>query len=242
MPNFLINVTTTGVRGATSGVKKLTSSLGTLTKVGMVSAGAGAIALTAGVKKATAAFKEQELAEKKLSTALGRTSTALLEQASALQQNSVFGDEAIISQQAYLASIGLTEAQIKEMMPVVLDLASATGMTLEGAVKNTAKTLSGMTGELGESVPALKDLTAVQLKAGEGVKLMGEMFDGMAKAEAQTFSGSVTQMKNALGDLMENIGAEFAPSLQASALRIKEFAEQAQGLVKTMFDLSLIHI
>ena len=152
MPNFLINVTTRGVKGASSGIKRLSGSLVSLSKVAMVGAAGGAVALSVAMKKATDAAAEQELQERKLAQALGKNTDALLKQAGALQQTSRFGDEAIIQQQAYLASIGMSEQQIKEMIPVTLDLAAATGMSLESAVKNTAKTLSGMTGELGESV------------------------------------------------------------------------------------------
>ena len=154
MPNFLINVTTKGVKGAQSGLKKLTSSLKSLATMNLAKA-AGVVAMPAVMKKSISLSAEQELQEKKLTQALGKNADALIKQAGALQQSSRFGDEAIIQQQAYLASIGMSEQQIKEMIPVTMDLAAATGMSLESAVKNTAKTLSGMTGELGESVGSL---------------------------------------------------------------------------------------
>ena len=75
----------------------------------------GAGMLLQGIKTVTAAAAEQELQEKKLAQALGRNTDALLKQAGVLQQTSRFGDEAIIQQQAYLASIGLSEQQIKEI-------------------------------------------------------------------------------------------------------------------------------
>ena len=141
MPNFLINVTTKGAKTASSSIKRLSGSLMSLSKVAMVGATGGAIALGVAMKKATSAAAEQELQEKKLTQALGKNADALIKQAGALQQSSRFGDEAIIQQQAYLASIGMSEQQIREMIPVTMDLAAATGMSLESAVKNTAKTL-----------------------------------------------------------------------------------------------------
>lgn len=236
---YILNIKTKGAKASQKAIQGVGGSLGSLAKKMAVVGGAyfGAKALVSGIKASTEAFGEQEKAEKMLEQALGSSTKALREQASALQQNSTFGDEAIIQQQAYLASIGMTEAQIKEMIPVAMDLASATGMTLEGAVKNTSKTLSGMTGELGESVPALRNLTAEQLKAGEGVKLLGEQFKGMAETEAKTFSGGMQQMKNSLGDLAEVIGSGLAPSLSKGANFIKEFAEKGQGFVKMLFNI-----
>ena len=195
MPNFLINVTTKGAKTASSSIKRLSGSLMSLSKVAMVGATGGAIALGVAMKKATSAAAEQELQEKKLTQALGKNADALIKQAGALQQSSRFGDEAIIQQQAYLASIGMSEQQIREMIPVTMDLAAATGMSLESAVKNTAKTLSGMTGELGESVGSLRDLTAEELKAGEGINMMRELFKGAAEGEVKTMTGAMDQAK-----------------------------------------------
>ena len=223
-----------GVKGADKAKKKvdgLGKGLEDLKSKAMGAAAGflGAAALVAGMKAAVEASAEQELAEKKLAQALGSSTDELMKQASALQQTTTFGDEAIIQQQAYLASIGMTESQIKEMIPVAMDLASATGMTLEGAVKNASKTLAGMTGELGESVPALRTLTAEQLKAGEGIKLLGKQFKGMAEAEAQTLSGALQQAKNAVGDVAESVGDLLAPMVGGGAKIVKKFAENLEG-------------
>jgi hypothetical protein len=227
MPKLRIDVEQKGADKAKKKIDKLGGSLGDLRSKALLAAGGflGAGALVAGMKAAVEASAEQELAEKKLAQALGTSTDELIKQAGALQQNTVFGDEAIIQQQAYLASIGMTEAQIKEMIPVSLDLAAATGMTLESAVKNASKTLSGMTGELGESVPALRNLTAEQLKAGDGIKLLGEQFKGMAETEAQSLTGSLTQAKNAVGDAAEALGDLLAPMVGSGAGVIKTFAE-----------------
>ena len=230
MPNFFINVIEKGAKKAQRNIKGLTGSLsGLATKASL--AAAGGVVLFKGLQSLTNAAAEQELQEKKLAQALGSNTDALLKQAGALQQTSRFGDEAIIQQQAYLASIGLSEKQIKEMIPVTLDLAAATGMSLESAVKNTAKTLSGMTGELGESVGSLKELTAEELKAGKGIEVMRKMFKGAAEVETQTFTGSVDQMKNALGDAAEAIGSLLIPLLLPLTKGLKFAAEGVVALV-----------
>ena len=185
---YLINVKQ---KGAKKSEKSLKSLAKTVAKVG--AAYLGGRALLAGVTMTTAAFGEQEKVEKKLEQALGKTSTALLKQASALQKVSLSGDEAIIAQQAFLASIGMTEQQIKDILPVALDLAAATGLTLESAVRNTAKTFSGLAGELGELVPQVRELTPEAMKAGKAVEVMGELFAGAASTEAETFSGKITR-------------------------------------------------
>ena len=167
---------------------------------------AGIAAVTVATVKAIGLANIQEDAEKALTAALGGRSQALLDQASALQQVSKFGDEAIIQQQAFLGSLKFTEDQIKNIIPVALDLSAATGISLESAVRNTAKTFSGLTGELGELIPQLRGLTAEQLMAGDAVQIMADLFGGQALATTQTFQGATAQLGNAAGDLGEELG------------------------------------
>ena len=67
--------------------------------------------LAGSVLKVVNLFGEQELAERRLSIALGFRSQALLDQATALQQQTRFGDEAIIGAQAMLAVFVKDEEQ-----------------------------------------------------------------------------------------------------------------------------------
>ena len=156
----------------------------------------------------------QQQAEQRLLTALkGRSDIQqrLIAEAGELQSRSTLGDEAIIGQQAYLASLGMTEEQIGRVIEASAQLSYATGMTLDSAVKNLAKTYGGLTGELGESIPKLKELTTEQLKNGEAVDFILENYKGFAEAAAETGIGPIKQLKNAWGDFLEQIGAIIMP-------------------------------
>lgn len=156
----------------------------------------------------------QQQAEQRLLTALkGRSDIQqrLIAEAGELQSRSTLGDEAIIGQQAYLASLGMTEEQIGRVIEASAQLSYATGMTLDSAVKNLAKTYGGLTGELGESIPKLKELTTEQLKNGEAVDFILENYKGFAEAAAETGIGPIKQLKNTWGDFLEQIGAIIMP-------------------------------
>ncbi len=156
----------------------------------------------------------QMQAEQRLLTALkGRESVQkrLIKQAGELQSRSIFGDEVIIGQQAFLASLGLTEQQINDTIEASAQLSAATGMTLDSAVKNLAKTYGGLTGELGESIPALKQFTAEELKNGAAVQFALDNYKGFAETVARTGLGPLQQLKNSLGDLGEEIGMVLMP-------------------------------
>jgi len=219
--------------------KKLSGSLGTLAKRAGAVAGAffGASAVLSGAKQSLELFGRQEQAVRKLDQALGKNTSGLQAYASQLQQVTRFGDEATIEQMAFLGSIGMTEAQIKKIIPVAMDLATATGMSLESAVRNTAKTFSGMAGELGELVPQLRELTAEQMKAGDAVDIMEELFGGQAQADAQSYAGSMDQLSNALGDIGEVVGGYLAPAMQNIAEWFVDLTETE--LSETMYDTRL---
>lgn len=210
--------------------KKNVESLGKATKA----FGAMAKAAIAGVsfaliireaKQMVDLFAEQEKVELRLIAAAannpyinGDSVRSLRDTAAAMQKVSIFGDEAIIQQQAFLTTLGMTEEQINSVLAASIDLASTGIVTLDSAVKNISKTYGGMTGELGELIPSLKDLTTEELEAGAAVELINEAYGGMAEAAASGVAGAKDQFKNAFGDLKESIGGILG-TLQAESMR-----------------------
>ena len=206
-----------GANKAAKGASKVSKGMANLAKTALAAGAAffGARALIAGLKESAELYKIQEQAVKKLDTAMGKNSRELQSYASQLQKVTKFGDEATLQQMAFLGSIGMSEQQIKDIIPVAMDLATATGMTLESAVRNTAKTFSGLAGELGELVPQIRDLTAEEMKAGKAVEVMGDLFGGQAQEDAKSYTGQIEQLKNATGDVKEQIGEGLMPSMVA---------------------------
>lgn len=179
----------------------------------------------------------QQQAEQRLLTALkGRTDIQqrLIAQAAELQSRSVLGDEVVIGQQAYLASLGMTEEQIGRVIEASAQLSAATGMTLDSAVKNLAKTFGGLIGELGESIPKLKELTVEQLKNGEAVDFILENYKGFAESAAQTALGPLRQLNNAWGDFLEQIGAAMMPFATKVTRALTVVVQMLQSLSPTM--------
>ena len=189
----------------------------------------GVTAAIVGLRKAVVgsleAFAQQEQAEKQLRFSAGDAADALIAQAAALQKVTTTGDEVIISQQAFLASLGFTEDQIRQMIPAALDLAAATGQTLDFAVKNLAKTYSGLTGELGEILPELKNFTKEELQAGAATDYATKQFAGQAELLRGTYAGSMEAMRNSVGDLAEAFGGMLAPSITKAANALTKFFE-----------------
>lgn len=182
------------------------------------------------MKKSIENYNIQEQAVRRLQVATGGQTQALLEQASAIQRVTTFGDEQIITQQAFLASLGLTEETIKDVTQGAVNLSAALGISLESATKNLAKTTAGMTGELGELIPGLKQFSAEQLKSGAAIKYANEQFAGFAEAAALVGTGPLQQMQNSLGDLTEQFGKAFLPVIVSVTTKIRGLIDTFQGL------------
>lgn len=182
---------------------------------------------------AVSAADTQMQAEARLLTALkGRKEVQdrLIAQAAQLQSKSIYGDETIIEQQAFLAALGLTERQIGATINAAAQLSAALGMDLNSATRNLAKTYSGLAGELGESIPALRNLTEEQMKAGGAIEYVNANYKGFAETAAQTGKGPLQQLMNTLGDIAELFGATLVPVIQKVATKLKEIAERFKQL------------
>lgn len=143
-----------------------------------------------------------------------------------LQKKGIYGDEELQKQATYLTALGLTEQQIKGVLEASANLASSGIMPLDAAVKNMAKQFGGMAGELGEKIPALRALTAEQLKAGEGIALVQKQFAGALETAAATLDGRTTQVQNILGDMKEKVGAVFGEMKLSALNAIQPFLEK----------------
>ncbi len=182
------------------------------------------LTLAAGV--AVSAADKQLKAERKLLVALkGRQDVQqrLLMSASELQSRSLFGDEDIIAQQAFLAGAGRTEGQIYRIIEAAAQLSSAVdSISFESAVKYLNSSLTGTTGELGESIGEIKQFTAAQLKAGAAIDFVLSKYKGFAEAAADTGLGPMQQLKGAVGDLAEEFGKVLMPIIQSISKWLKE--------------------
>ena len=160
------------------------------------------------------AYNTQKKAEVQLSQAVknnpyldASTAKRLKDYASQLQKISTVGDEQLLPFMAQLAASGRTEAQIMGIMSAALD-ASASGMvSLDEAVRGLNNSYTGQIGRLGMQIPALKKLTKEELEQGKAVDLVAKTYKGLAEETAKA-TGSTEQLKNAWGDLKEEMGKD----------------------------------
>jgi len=126
--------------------------------------------------------------------------------ASEIQRTTVIGDETTLGLVALASNFARTNDQAEQLTRAAIELSAATGKDLNSSLEALGKTLSGTAGRIAQEVPVVKGFTAEQLKAGAAIDAVLARFQGSAAGQVNTYSGALTQAKNAFGDLLEVIG------------------------------------
>jgi len=227
-----------GIKKAQESTKKFSTSVsnvikglgksglvGALGAVGLASAGVtatlGAVVkivkrVSQSIGECTEAFRTQTKVETALAVSIqnnplvdGTASVRLKNFASEMQNISDIGDEQLIPMMSDLIAKGRTETETMQIIKVATDMASTGTISFENAVSQLNATLNGNIGRLGQQNAELKTLTEEELKSGKAVEILGQKYNGLAQAAAD----SNKQLKNAIGDLKENLGAVFEKGL-----------------------------
>lgn len=148
-----------------------------------------------------------------------------------LQSISAIGDEQLLPLMAQLAASGRTQTEIQDIMSASLDVSASGAMSLESAVKNLNKTYAGLKGELGESIPQIKNLTTEQLKNGDAVKIVADQYKGLAE-ETTKATGGWQKFKNSYGDLKEILGDDVANAQNKLGNALSEFVDNIAEKMK----------
>jgi len=160
-------------------------------------------------KESLRLFDIQQKSEARLLTALkGRVDVQqrLIRQAQDLQSQTLFGDEETIQAQATLATLGLTESQIRELTPLVQDLSAATGRDLAKAAKEVTTAVATGSTTLEKYGVELKTSNTLAENLKLTVEGLSDSVGGQATAAAKAGTGALTQLSNSFGDLQESIG------------------------------------
>ena len=213
-----------GLLDTEHGTRILGGSFGVL-RSKMLLAGFGAGLFGASIGRLTRLYGEQEQAEKKLETALGKRSNALLAFASAQQKVTTFGDEETIVAMSLVGAYTDNEKAIARVTEASMDLATAKGMDLNSAVDMVSKSIFSSTNAMSRYGIQVEGAEGSVIRLESATKNITALYGGQAKAQAETFSGAIDQMKNAVGDTGEVFGHLFAPAVMLGARSIQSFAE-----------------
>ena len=224
--------TVAGTSVARSLGSKLSSVGGSFIKAGAI-ATAVSVPIIAGIHKAMDAYMIQSAAETKLTeiyrTRMGVTqqaAQATIDYAAALQKQGVIGDEVLLSGAQQLATFAKYPGTINSLLPAMGNLlaqqkgVNATAQDATQIGNLMGKVLQGQTGALKRVGITFTEAQEQVLKYGteeERAAMLAQVITdnvgNMNKVMAETPEGKIQQMKNAFGDMAEQIGATLAPVL-----------------------------
>jgi hypothetical protein len=168
-------------------------------------------AIKAAVASTVGEFMKAEQASNGLAAALdllGKKSQidTMKDFASEIQKLTVIDDEAAMGLMQLGASMGnMSGDTLKQATVAAIGLSKAYGIDLEAAMKLVSKAAMGNTATMARYGITFKENMTDAEKFNQ-VLQVGQQKFAMAQAETQTFAGRLTQLKNAYGDLKEQIG------------------------------------
>lgn len=227
---------------AQKGTSKLSGAMKKLAIVGIGGALAALAALGIALKSAVKLAGIQEKAIKDLTSAMKNNGTFSKKAASeaiafaaALQKQSVFGDEAIISAQGLLVSLGRLKGEgLNSATQATADLAARLGIDLKSAASLVGKTLGSSTNALARYGVSVEGAVGSSERLESLTKNIADLFGGSAKAQTETFDGRVQQLKNSFGDLLEGIGFRLIPVLTTVVEKFKNVTDSINGIFEAL--------
>lgn len=199
---------------------KIDKMAGKMQSYGAAMVGAAGVAAV-GLGKLASMAGEAEVAQAKLDNSIANSSqnfrdngAALNDLASSLQKVTAADDESIKGAEALLVQFGLTEDQVTNLTPLVVDLSRKMGVDMDTAAKAVAKSATGSATALNKMGINVKALGEGSTDAERTMSALQKTVGGFAQSEAQTFSGQMAIAKNLLSEIGEQVGVGAAGTLK----------------------------
>jgi len=203
--------------------------------------------------KSLQVFNQQQQALAQVESAVRSTGGAagfaveeLAKQASALQANTIFGDEEILKNVTanLLTFTRITGDEFTKTQGLVLDLATRMGTDLTSATIQLGKALNDPVANLGalgragiqftkEQKEVIKSLVEGGKQAEAQRIILDELevqFGGAAEAAAQAGLGGFKQLQNSVGDLLESFGEVMLPIVNDVVEVLRNVVDRLQAM------------
>lgn len=211
-------------------LKRGFSSMVRMAKIAAIGIG---VAMAAAFVLITRAAMKQEDALFRLQAALSLTGHAtksviadFKKFAAEIQKVTIYGDEFVLDLMAQLKALGVHTTRLKAATKMVIGLSAATGRATSTMIMATAAVEEGDTELLRRYIPALRTVTDETEKMRLVTELAANGFK-LAEARAETTSGGLWKMWNAIGDLAEAFGEPLLGPIRKVTKAIKDFVEKS---------------
>ena len=236
-----LNSAKTEIKSLSTVADSLGINLSKLTKIGAITA--ALTALKKGVEACTSEFKDNELSYARLQATYNSADyTKVLDTISQLSRVSLASQTEITALAGKIASLGNSADDVERITTATVNWANVTGQDLNSALGNVMDTLNGSVGEMGKYLPALKNLTAEELKAGQGIELINTNLSkytstvnsGTFNQTTKNISDSFSTIKSSLGEIMVQMAGPWLTALDTFIEKIALMTESWVSATKSM--------
>ena len=236
-----LNSAKTEIKSLSTVADSLGINLSKLTKIGAITA--ALTALKKGVEACTSEFKDNELSYARLQATYNSADySKVLDTISQLSRVSLASQTEITALAGKVASLGNSADDVERITTATVNWANVTGQDLNSALGNVMDTLNGSVGEMGKYLPSLKELTAEELKAGQGIELINTNLSkytstvnsGTFNQTTKNISDSFSTIKSSLGEIMVQMAGPWLTALDTFIEKIALMTESWVSATKSM--------
>lgn len=238
-----LNSAKSDLKGLSSVADSLGINLSKLTKIGAITA--ALTALKKGVEACTNEFKDNELAYARLQASFNKTDySRVLDTIAELSKVSLSSQTEITALAGKIASLGNSASDVEKITTATVNWANVSGQDLNSALGNVMDTLNGSVGEMGKYLPALKELTAEELKAGQGIELINNNLSkysnnvnaGTFNQTTKNIADSISTIKSSLGSMMIEMAGPWLNVVDSFLTKVASVIEGIANLASSMGD------
>jgi len=185
--------------------------------------------LTANAAEAETSFKKLDIQARNVGIDIGKHQKQLGDFVKEITRSTIWGEEEIFDFIRGILPYTRDFEKSLEATRIAADMVAQGITDKAGAVRQVGLVYEGIYTMIGRYVPMLREEENQTLKNLKGEEkltyalgVLRNMYGGISRIEAKTFSGIIVQIKNEIGELAEAIGVPMLPKLKEYASRIKE--------------------
>jgi len=207
-------------------VESFNASLGKMGVAASAMVAASIAAIGYALKKSVDAAEESEIAVKAFNQALlvtgqytAEASKGFQDFALGLQRTTGVSDELILKNSALLVSVGkLSGEGLKTATKAAIDLAAGLQIDVGQAFDVVTKAANGNVGMLSKYGLEVNKSATDSQKFSQALEFINRSFGGAGASNLQGYTGAITGMSNAFGDIFEETGKFFTQSKTLRAI------------------------
>ena len=165
----------------------------------------------------------------------------LVNQSKQLEGISIFSDDDIQKAQTMALQFGLTSEQVSELLPKVLDFASATGKDLNSALSDVLGGINGVGRGLAKQGIFLDEGATKTENLKKITEQLNEKYKDQAKVVGDTAFGAQQKLNNELNNQQEIIGEKLVPAFLAATTAFSAFISGVTAAADDLGDLFTLY-